>query len=258
MAALWKVMKRGNRNLGTSPGETFLFRTYCWPFIFPLWQEECGNRAALCMFLPNRQSFRCVWPVFGAPRELTGCHICHSTASRGPCCIKTPMSEVPPALRAALAFEQGLIQNDWTGEEVEGGSSFNVQTLFYNVHRLSSHSVLWLILWATNIKKRRSLEKEEGERVSKWRISLHFWAHAWSAFLAIFPQVIHSPCLHYGSAMHFTKKKKALRLWRSTGTCTVLTRLMPLQSYKGSYKGPVSLLSSVTDDSMSSDECFTP
>lgn len=199
----------------------------------------------------------CLTRVWSTPRADRLPHL-PLDCKQGPLLHKDPDEWGPPALRAALAFEQGLIQNDWTGEEVEGGSSFNVQTLFYNVHRLSSHSVLWLILWATNIKKKRSLEKEEGERVSKWRISLHFWAHAWSAFLAIFPQVIHSPCLHYGSAMHFTKKKKALQLWRSTGTCTVPTRLMPLQSYKGSYKGPVSLLSSVTDDSMCLDECFTP
>lgn len=149
----------------------------------------------------------CLTRVWSTPRVDSLPHL-PLDCKQGPLLHKDPDEWGRPALRAALAFEQGLIQNDWTGEEVEGGCSFNVQTLFYNVHRLSSHSVLWRILWATNIKKKRSLEKEEGERVSKWRISLHFWAHAWSAFLAIFPQVIHSPCLHYGSAMHFTKKKK--------------------------------------------------
>ena len=70
----------------------------------------------------------------------------------GPCCIKGPMSEAL-LLCAALTFLQGLIQSDWTEEEVEGGSSFNRQTLVDNVQRLSSQSVPWLTLWVQQTRR---------------------------------------------------------------------------------------------------------
>lgn len=140
----------------------FLLRTGA--FIFGPWREKCGNRAALCMFLPPQTEFpMCLTHVWSTPRVDRLPHL-PLDCKQGPLLHKGPDEWGPSALCAALAFEQGLIQSDWTGEEVEGGSSFNVQTLFYNVHRLSSQSVLWLILWATNIKK-EAQERRGGESI---------------------------------------------------------------------------------------------
>lgn len=135
-------------------------------------------------------------------------------SKQGPLLHKDPDEWGPAALRAALAFEQGLIQNDWTGEEVEGGSSFNVQTLFYNVHRLSSPSVLWLILWATNRKKGASRKKGGGGGIKVKNKSAFL-----SACLECFPGHLppgHSfplPTLRFCHAFHKKSPSTVKKYW---------------------------------------------
>lgn len=84
------------------------------------------------------------------------------------------------------------------GEEVEGGSSFSRQTRFWQ-----RAGIVFLKCSMTNTvgatnrsdfsqKKEDCREEWRGPWSKRWRISLHFWTHAWSACKAIFPQVIHS------------------------------------------------------------------
>lgn len=146
------------------------------------------------------------------------------------------MSEALLLLEASLTFPQGFNPKWWDGEEVEGGSSFSGQTLFDNMRRLSSHSVPWLILWvqprqtrtfSRKKKERKRREERKGPGSRKWGIRPHFWGHAWSACLAIFPQVILPPPTR---PCHAFYHQIGLPLETGTRTRIFLTHMMHFYS----------------------------